>query len=79
MQEKEKSEMETKNKIIENIDILLNEYMGKNNIPGLALGVVYDNEVIYTKGFGVKNIDTKEAISEYSLFHMDQALPYVQM
>lgn len=62
--------MEIKNKIIKNLDKVLNEYMGKNYIPGLAVGVVYDNEVIYTKGFGVKSIDTKEPINEYSLFHM---------
>ena len=62
--------MEMKNQIIENLDKILNEYMGKNCIPGLAVGVVYDNEVIYTKGFGVKNIETKELINEYSLFHM---------
>ena len=62
--------MEIKNQIIENLDKVLKEYMGKNYIPGLAVGVVYDNEVIYTKGFGVKNIETEEPINEYSLFHM---------
>lgn len=62
--------MEIKNQIIENLDKVLNEYTVKNYIPGLAVGVVYDNEVIYTKGFGVKNIETKESINEYSLFHM---------
>ena len=62
--------MEMKNQIIESLDKVLNEYMGKNCIPGLAVGVVYDNEVIYTRGFGVKNIETKEPINEYSLFHM---------
>lgn len=62
--------MEIKNQIIENLDRVLNEYMGKDYIPGLAVGVVYDNEVIYTKGFGVKNIETKEPINEYSLFYM---------
>lgn len=62
--------MEIKNQIIENLDKVINEYMAKKRIPGLAIGVAYDNEVIYTKGFGVKNIDTKEPVNEYSLFHM---------
>lgn len=62
--------MEMKNEIIENLDKVLSEYMEKNIIPGLAVGVVYDNEVIYTKGFGVKNIETKEEVDENSLFHM---------
>lgn len=59
-----------RNQIIDNLDKVLNEYMGKNFIPGLAVGVVYDNEVIYAKGFGVKNAETKEPINENSLFHM---------
>ncbi|MGH4124128.1 MAG: serine hydrolase [Clostridium sp.] len=62
--------MEIKNQIVKNLDKVLNEYTVKNYIPGLAVGVVYDNEVIYTKGFGVKNIETKEKVDEYSLFHM---------
>lgn len=59
-----------KNEIIEKLDKILNEYMDKGNVPGLAVGVVYNSETIYTKGFGVKNIETKEGINEYSLFHM---------
>jgi CubicO group peptidase (beta-lactamase class C family) len=62
--------MDIKNQIIKTLDKVLNEYMSKKFIPGLAVGVVYDNEVIYTKGFGVKNIETKDLINEYSLFHM---------
>ena len=62
--------MDIKNKIIRNLDGIINEYVEKEIIPGLAVGVVYDNEILYTKGFGVKNVDTKEPVDENSLFHM---------
>ncbi|WP_291581994.1 serine hydrolase [Clostridium sp. UBA6640] len=62
--------MEIKNKIIKNLDRIINEYVEKENVPGLAVGVVYDNEILYTKGFGMKNVDTKELVDENTLFHM---------
>ena len=62
--------METKERIIKDLDRIINEYITAEFVPGLSVGVVYNNEVIYTKGFGVKNVDTKEPIDENSLFHM---------
>jgi len=62
--------MEIKAKIIRDLDRIINEYVNAEFVPGLSVGVVYNNEVIYTKGFGVKNVDTKELIDEKSLFHM---------
>jgi len=62
--------MDIKNKIIKNLNGIINEYVEKESIPGLAVGVVYDNEILYTKGFGVKNVDRKEPVDENSLFHM---------
>ncbi|WP_151737081.1 serine hydrolase domain-containing protein [Paenibacillus tengchongensis] len=52
------------------VDQLLNEYMSKESIPGLAVGIVRNHQIIYTKGFGVKNAESKEPLDEYSLFHM---------
>jgi CubicO group peptidase (beta-lactamase class C family) len=62
--------MDIKNRMIKNLDMIINEYVEKEHIPGLAVGVVYDNEILYTKGFGVKNVDTKEPVDENTLFHM---------
>lgn len=62
--------MESKNKIVENLDKVIKDFMDNETIPGLAVGVVYNNKVIYTKGFGVKNVETKELVTERSLFHM---------
>ncbi len=41
-----------------------------HNLPGLAIGIVTDAEIVYAKGFGVKNIDTQELISPTTIFHM---------
>lgn len=38
------------------------------NVPGMAIAIVKDNQVIFSQGFGVKDINTKEAVNENSLF-----------
>lgn len=40
------------------------------NIPGMAVGIVKDNKIVYAKGFGYKNINTKEPVTTTTLFHM---------
>lgn len=62
--------MENKEQIIKDLDRIINEYVNGECVPGLSVGVVYNKDVIYTKGFGVKNVDTKQPIDENSLFHM---------
>lgn len=62
--------MEIKKRIIKDLDRIIIEYINGEFVPGLSVGVVYNDEVIYTKGFGVKNVDTKEYIDENSIFHM---------
>jgi len=39
-------------------------------LPGLAIGIVADNEMVYGKGFGVRSIETREPISATTLFHL---------
>ena len=39
-------------------------------IPGLALGVVKGEALIYTQGFGVRNLETREPVTPRSLFHL---------
>jgi len=56
--------------VTDHINRITEEFFISEPIPGLAVGVVYNNEIIYAKGFGVKNIDTKEPVNENSLFHM---------
>lgn len=39
-------------------------------VPGMAIGVVYQNKIVYAKGFGYKNISAKEPVTMSSIFHM---------
>ncbi len=38
------------------------------NVPGMAIAIVKDNEVIFAKGFGVKSVKTGEEVDQNSLF-----------
>ncbi|MCK4661414.1 MAG: serine hydrolase [Bacteroidales bacterium] len=37
-------------------------------VPGMAIAIVQDDSVIYSKGFGIRNINSDEKIDEYTLF-----------
>lgn len=62
--------MSTIQRIIDNLDLIVPQFFHDGLAPGLAVGVVYDHQMIYAKGFGVKNVQTGEAIDEHTLFHM---------
>ncbi|HSL93717.1 MAG TPA: serine hydrolase domain-containing protein [Bacillota bacterium] len=42
--------------------------MAEENIPGLAVAVSRHGETIYSKGFGVKDIATQEAVTPHTVF-----------
>jgi CubicO group peptidase (beta-lactamase class C family) len=42
----------------------------QSDSPGLAVGVVKDQELVYAKGFGVMNLETGGEITQRTLFHM---------
>lgn len=54
----------------EKLDVVIEKYMEEQGIPGMAIGIIKDNELLLTKGYGYKNLATKEPINEDSLFHM---------
>jgi CubicO group peptidase (beta-lactamase class C family) len=39
-------------------------------LAGLAIGIVKSGELVYTQGFGVRNLDTQEPVTPRSLFHL---------
>ncbi len=51
------------------VDSIVKANMNKYNIPGLAIGVVKDGLIIQAKGFGVRDINTKKAVNENTIFH----------
>lgn len=55
--------------IIDQVDAIVVNKMNDYNIPGLSIGIVKNDSIIYTKGYGVKNIENNEFITENSIFH----------
>ena len=52
------------------LESFINEIVEAYDLPGLAIGIVKDNEIAYAKGFGFKNIETREPITTTTHFHM---------
>ena len=50
------------------LEAKMNEGLWKYNVPGGAIAIVYNNEIILSKGFGVKDAATKDPVSENSSF-----------
>lgn len=52
------------------VDQIIQQFMKNTGLPGLAVGIVHQHEIIVADGYGVKNIETKEPVKEGTLFHM---------
>ena len=42
------------------IDRYIDSLMKEWNVPGLALGIVYGDQLIYAKGYGYRDVEQKE-------------------
>lgn len=54
--------------ITDSLDTYIERGMEDWQIPGLAIAVVKNNEAVYIKGFGVRDLDTRQAVNENTLF-----------
>src|SRR5674476_929371 len=50
------------------IDTLVERTLKAFDVPGIAVAVVMDNQVIHSKGYGVRSLITKQKIDENTLF-----------
>ena len=50
------------------IDRYIDSLMRDWNIPGLALGVVYNDQLIYSKGYGYRNLEQKLPVQTTTVF-----------
>lgn len=57
-----------RNFIADSLDQYINQGLKDWRIPGLAVAIVKDGKVVMTKGYGVKDIKTQQAVDEHSLF-----------
>lgn len=53
----------------EKVDSIVIHKMNEYNIPGLSIGLVSNDSIIYTKGYGVRNIELNNPVSEHTIFH----------
>ncbi len=42
--------------------------MNKHGVPGLAIAVIKDAQILWSRGFGIKSVLTKESVSEDTVF-----------
>ncbi len=56
--------------LIEQVERTIHEIMGRYDLAGLAVGIVLGKQIVYAKGFGVSNIETREPVTPATLFHL---------
>lgn len=54
--------------VFEGLDAYILQGMEEWSIPGLAIAVVKDDEVVYAQGFGVRKLGEDALVDEYTLF-----------
>ena len=52
------------------IDELANKALEAFNVPGMAIAVVKDDEVVHAKGYGIRDINTKTPVTRDTLFQI---------
>lgn len=50
------------------IDRYIYTLMREWNVPGLAIGIVYKDQLIYGRGYGFRNLDKKLPVEKTTLF-----------
>ena len=50
------------------IETLVQKTMSEVGIPGLALGIVIDNKIVYTNGFGIERIGSDKPVTPHTVF-----------
>ncbi len=50
------------------LDVVLEEIVARWGIPGLAIGIVEGDEIIYTRSFGVQSLETRAPVTSESIF-----------
>lgn len=62
---------EANNRFKQQLEPMIEQALKQGNVPGFAIAIVQNQQVVYAAGFGVKNLTNKnEKITPQSLFHM---------
>jgi len=60
--------MDLSAELIKDIDATVDKAMQTWNVPGLALAVVKDDQVVLSRGYGVREMDQPEKVDDHTLF-----------
>jgi CubicO group peptidase (beta-lactamase class C family) len=52
------------------LDQIVKKDMSKTGVPGVAVAVVHGDEVVYTKGYGVRSTETGEKVTPETVFQI---------
>lgn len=52
------------------LEKLTKDLLKKTGLPGLAIAVTYNDQVVYAKGFGVREVDKPEAVDQDTVFQL---------
>src|SRR5689334_13324544 len=50
------------------VDALVTQMMQRYDIPGVAVGLVQNGQVVYSKGYGVRDVRTGAPVTEQTIF-----------
>ncbi len=56
--------------IIADLENYILDYMQENNIPGVAIALIRDGEIVWTEGFGVANAITRKPVTPETPFEV---------
>lgn len=56
--------------ILGTLEYRADELMRNTNIPGMAVAVVYDGEVVFQQGFGVRDVDGRQPVNPETVFQL---------
>lgn len=51
------------------VDSIVSEKMNTYNIPGLSIGIVKKDTIVFSKGYGIKSVQTEEIVTKNTNFH----------
>lgn len=55
---------------IASLDDLAEEALARTGVPGMAIAVVHDDDIVYAKGFGVRDTTTDEPVDADTVFQI---------
>lgn len=52
------------------LDVLVPQWMERTGVPGVAISVVYEDQTLYARGFGVRRVDSSETVNAETVFQL---------